>query len=65
MEISIFCQMWCDISVRDKRLVSEINKIIKYNEFSTTTKNIRNIACPPKITRGKDTVGGGLEHQRA
>ncbi len=44
-----------------ERLVSEIDKIKKYNNFPIATKNVRNIACLPKLSLGKDTIGGGIE----
>jgi hypothetical protein len=64
MEIDIFCQMrWNKFG--EKRLVSEIHKIIKYNKFPITPIKVRNITRPCNLTLGKDTVGGRIECQQA
>jgi hypothetical protein len=45
--------------------VKDMDKIFKYDIFPITTTYERNIASSPMLTLGKDTIGGGEEHQGA
>jgi hypothetical protein len=46
-------------------LVRNMDKKIQYDVFPITTTNEKNIASLPMLTSGKDTIRGGVEHQRA